>query len=98
MKRMVRRGAHSETQKEERFAFKAESEALMDELYDAVVDDVRLFLCIMIFGFMLCKLLLSRLSCLITLLTIVHIRQLLTSQKVALVVIRNTGPCHLKSE
>ena len=48
MKRMVRRGAHSETQKEERFAFKAESEALMDELYDAVEDDVRLFLCIMI--------------------------------------------------
>ena len=37
---MVKRGAISETQQEERFAFKAESEVLMDELYDACDDDV----------------------------------------------------------
>ena len=30
--------------REERFAFKAESEALMDELYEAVDDDVRICL------------------------------------------------------
>ena len=39
---MVKRGARSETQREERFAFKAESEVLMDELYDALDDDVNL--------------------------------------------------------
>ena len=39
---MMKRGARSETQHEERFAFKAESEALMDELYDALDDDVSL--------------------------------------------------------
>ena len=43
VKRMVRRGAKNETQREERFAFKAESEALMDELYDAMDDDVRFY-------------------------------------------------------
>ena len=39
---MVKRGARSETQREERFAFKAESEVLMDELYDALDEDVSL--------------------------------------------------------
>ena len=50
VRRMVKRGVRTETQNEERFAFKAESEALMDELYDAMDDDVSSFFIVSIAG------------------------------------------------